>query len=205
MRFHAKLALATPLAVAAAVLAPSAIGSPQGDLDSILRDYSRHDKITPCRFTQGQLESARALISDDLETYAAGIRPAIARAVKRWKDGGCKGRGASANRLRIVAIKASGGPGKESVTIKNTGRKTVNLRGYALRDATDHVVKLRSSKLKAGRKLTVITGCRAGHRKAVQRSTRYYACRKTEVWDDAGDIVELLGVGGGLLAQKTYP
>lgn len=204
MRSHAKLALAALLAITAAVLAPSAIGSPQGDLDSIVRDYSRHDRVTPCRFTQRQLKSARALVSDDVETYTAGITSAIAREGRRWKNGGCKGKGAGASRLRIVAIKATGGPRKESVTIRNTGRRTVDLRGFALRDGTDHIVKLRSSKLKAGRRLTVITGCREGHRKAVQRGTSYYACRKTEIWDDAGDVVELLGVGGGLLAEKTY-
>jgi hypothetical protein len=38
----------------------------------------------------------------------------------------------------------------------------------------------------------------------VLRGARYYACRKTEIWDDAADVVDLLSRGGGLLAQKTY-
>lgn len=197
-----KLAITTVLL--AAVLAPSAAGSPAADLNSIARDYSRDEKVTPCRFTQGQLESARSQISDDIETYAKGIRGAIRREVKRWKDGGCKGRGAAANKLRIVKIKAAGGPDKEYVTIKNTGRKAVSLSGFALRDAGDHTLKFRSTKLKPGAKLKVITGCRAGHRSAVRRGSSYYVCRKNEVWDDAGDTVELLGKGGGLLATKRY-
>ncbi len=202
MRVSVQLALGAVLV--GAVLAPSAAGSPAGDLKSVLRDYSRDEKITPCRFTQGQLESARAQISPDVETYAKGIRPAIVREIKRWEDGGCKGRGASASKLRIVAIKARGGPRRESVTIKNSGRKAVSLRGFALRDAADHTLKFRSTKLAAGRRLQVITGCRKGHKSAVRRGSRYYACRSNEVWDDAGDTVELLGRGGGLLAQKTY-
>lgn len=188
----------------AAVLAPSAAGSPAGDLKSVLQDYSRDDKVTPCRFTLGQLESARTQISQDIEAYAKGVRAAIVREVKRWKDGGCKGKGAAANKLRIVTVKAAGGPGKEYVTIRNTGRKAVSLGGFALRDAGDHTLKLRSTKLKAGAKLKVITGCRKGHRKALRRGSSYYACRKSEVWDDAGDTVELLGRGGGLLATKSY-
>ena len=190
--------------LAAAVLAPSAAGSPAGDLKSILQDYSRDEKITPCRFKPAQLDAARTQISEDIETYAKGIRGAIARERKRWKDGGCRGKAGAAGKLRIVAIKAAGGPSRESVTIKNTGRRAVALRGFALRDAADHTVKLRSVKLRAGRKLTVITGCREGHSSPTRRGSRYYACRKTEVWDDTGDVVELLGRGGGLLAQKKY-
>ena len=202
MTFTAQLAIAA--ALVAALLAPSAAASPAGDLQSVLRDYSRDEKLTPCRFTQGQLESARSQISEDIETYAKGVRGAIVREVKRWKNGGCKGRGAAASKLRIVRIDAAGGPRKESVTIRNVGRKAISLRGFALRDAADHTLKLRSTKLRAGRKLTVITGCRKGHRRPVRRGSRYYACRQAEVWDDAGDVVELLGRGGGLLAQKRY-
>ncbi len=202
MKIRTQLAIAAVLV--AAVLAPTAAGSPAGDLSSVLRDYSRDEKITPCRFTQGQLESARSQISEDIEIYAKGVRGAIRREVKRWKNGGCKGRGAAANKLRIVAIDAAGGPRKESVTIRNTGRRTVRLRGFALRDAADHTLKFRSTKLAPGRRLKVVTGCRKGHRSAFRRGSRYYACRKNEVWDDAGDVVELLGRGGGLLAKKTY-
>lgn len=202
MRLRVQLAVVAVLV--AAVLAPSAAGSPAGDLKSVLQDYSRDERITPCRFTQRQLESARTQISEDIETYAKGIRAAIVREVKRWRDGGCRGRGAAASKLRIVAIKARGGPSKESVTIRNTGKKAISLRGFALRDAGDHTLKFRSTKLKAGRSLKVITGCRKGHRRALRRGSSYYACRKNEVWDDAGDTVELLGRGGGLLAQKKY-
>ncbi len=199
-----KAKLAVIAVLVAAVLAPSAAGSPAGDLKSVLQDYARDERITPCRFTQGQLKGARSQVSEDIETYATGIRAAIARELKRWRDGGCRGKGPRSSRLRIVAVKAAGGPRKESVTIRNTGRRAVSLRGFALRDAADHTLKFRSTKLAAGRSLKVVTGCRKGHNSAVRRGSRYYACRRAEVWDDAGDTVELLGRGGGLLAKKTY-
>jgi hypothetical protein len=199
-----KIQLAVVAVLLAAVLAPSAVGSPAADLNSVARDYSSDEKITPCRFTQGQLESARSQISEDIEAYAKGIRAAITREIKRWKDGACKGKGAAANKLRIVTVKGKGGPAKEYVTIKNTGKKAVSLGGFALRDAGDHTLKFRSMKLRAGAKLKVITGCRKGHKGAVRRGSSYYVCRKNEVWDDAGDTVELLGKGGGLLATKKY-
>ena len=201
-----KAAAALPIAalLAAAALAPGAGASAAGDLQSVLRDYSRDERITPCRFTLGQLKSSRKQISEDVETYAKGIRGALVREIKRWRAGRCKGRGPRSIRLRIVAVKAAGGVDVEAVTIRNTGRRTLRLRGVALRDGADHTIKLRSGRLRPGRRLRIVTGCRAGSSRAVRRGGRYYACRTTEIWDDAGDTVELLSRGGGLIARRTY-
>jgi hypothetical protein len=196
-----KLRCVLATALGAAVLAPSAAATPAADLTAMTRDYARDQKITPCRFTQGQLEAARGQISEDIGAYAKGLPVAMAREIKRWKDHGCRGRGGE---LRIVAVQAAGGADAESVTIKNVGSKTVDLRGYALRDGDDHTLKLGATTLKKGRKLSVVTGCHRGHRGAVRRGSRYYACRSTAFWDDTGDLVELLGPGGGLLSQKRY-
>ena len=199
-----RLQLAFAAVLGAAVLAPGvAGGSPAADLASITRDYTRDGRITACRFTQGQLEGARSKIGEDIASYAAGIAVAIAREIKRWKDGGCAGK-RRAVRLRIIAVSAGGGANVEYVTIKNSGSKTVNLHNYALRDGDDHTLKFRATKLKKGARLRVVTGCHKGRNGAVRRGTRYYACRKTQFWDDAGDLVELLAPGGGLLSQKRY-
>jgi hypothetical protein len=201
-----QLVLAAVLVVAA-VLAPSAVGSPEADLASVSNDYSRDEKVTPCRFTQAQLESARSQISADVETYAKGLRPAVTREIKRWKDGGCTAKkvaAAAGAKVRIVSVQPKGGARAESVTIRNLSGKTVNLRGFALRDAGDHTLKLRTTKLKRGARLTLVTGCRKGSKKAGRRGSRYYFCRSKQVWDDAGDTVELLGRGGGLLSSRTY-
>ena len=206
MGFRIKLASVCVLLVA--VLAPNAAGSPQADLTAVARDYGTDRKITPCRFTAAQLASAASLITGDVATYAAGLDRAIAVELKRHRDGGCTAKrvaAAAGANVRIVKVQPKGGPRREYVTIRNRSRKTVNLRNYALRDAADHTLRLRSTKLKAGRSLRVVTGCRKGSRKAVRRGARYYACRSKEFWDDAGDTVELLGPGGGLLSVKTYP
>lgn len=191
------------LLVAAAVLAPTAAATPAADLSAMIRDHARDDKLTPCRFTKNQLNNARTQISADIDVYGKGIRTAINRELKRWSDGKCKGKRGGA-KLQITKVRGAGAAGKESVTIRNLAGKTVNLKNYALRDSTDHVLKFRSTKLKRGARLKVITGCRSGHRSAVRRGSSYYACRNIEVWDDAGDLVELLGPGGGLLSRKQY-
>jgi hypothetical protein len=206
VRLTPKLAIVAVLATA--TLAPAAAGSPSADLSAIGRDYSTGRDITPCRFTQAQLEGARGLVNGDVETYAAGLGAAIDGEIKRWKDGGCTPRkiaAAAGSKVRIVSVQPKGGARKESVTIKNFSSKTVNLRGYALRDTGDHTLKLRTVKLKKGAKLRLVTGCRKGSKKAGRRGTSYYFCRSKQVWDDAGDTVELLGRGGGLLSTKTYP
>jgi hypothetical protein len=199
-----RLQLAVVAALAAAVLAPGAAGgSATADLAAITRDYTRDQRITPCRFTQHQLEGARSQISGDIATYGRGIDVAIGREIKRWKDRGCAGRRRAA-RLRIVKVAARGDARAESVTIKNIGSKTVNLRGYALRDDADHTLRLRATKLRKGARLRVVTGCPSGRTTAARRGGQYYACRATAFWDDAGDVVQLLAPGGGLLSQKRY-
>lgn len=185
------------------MLAPTAAASPSADLAAMIRDHARDDKLTPCRFTKNQLNNARMQISGDIDVYGKGIRTAINRELRRWRDGKCRGKRGGA-KLRIVRVRATGPAGKESITIRNLAGKTVNLRNYALRDSTDHVIKFRSTKLKRGARLKVITGCRKGHQKPFRRGSSYYACRSVEVWDDAGDVVELLGPGGGLLSRKQY-
>ena len=199
-----RVRLAVLAALAVALLAPIASGSPASDLAAITRDYARDGNVTSCRFVLSQLENARNQISGDAATYAAGLLSEVEREIKRWQDGRCKGKQGGRLDVRIVRIDALGRAKGESVTIRNATRKTINLRGYALRDAADHTIKLRATKLKAGKRLIVITGCRSGHRDPLRRGERYFACRKREIWDDAGDTVELVNAAGALLAQKTY-
>jgi hypothetical protein len=199
----ALLLLAAAALLATVVLAPSASATPSADLAAMIRDQARDNKLTPCRFTKNQLNGARTQITADVDAYGKGIRGAINRELRRWRDGTCRGRRDGA-KLQIVRVRGTGDAGQESITIRNLARKTVNLRKYALRDSTDHVVKLRSTKLRRGARLKVVTGCRSGHSEAFRRGSSYYACRTAEVWDDAGDLVELLGPGGGLLSRKQY-
>ena len=163
MKLPLKLAVAVLLI--AAVLAPSAAGSPSADLSTMIADLGRDEKLTACRFTTTQLKNAQAQISGDVDAYAKGIRPALKRELKRWTDGKCKNKRGYA-KLKIVKVGAAGEAGDESITIKNIGKKAANLRNYSLRDRDDHVLRLRKTKLKAGKSLRVVTGCRSGSSKA---------------------------------------
>jgi Lamin Tail Domain len=189
------------------VAAPGVLASPASDFDAVIKDYTRDQKVTPCLFTQAQLEAARTQLGPDVNAYAPGLSTAISREIKRWKDGDCTAKKVAAARgadVRIVKVKSKGGVKSESVTLRNYSGKSVNLRGYVLRDAGDHVIKFKKTTLKAKRSVVVVTGCRKGTKKAVRKGSRYYACRSKEFWDDAGDIVQLVNPKGGLLSQKTY-
>jgi hypothetical protein len=186
------------------MLVPAAGASPEADNTAIVKDFARDRMITPCLFSQGQLENARSLLTVDADAYTPGLRDALNREVKRWRDGDCKGKLPAGVDVRIVKVRAKGGPAKESVTLKNFGRKTVNLRRYVLRDAADHAIRFKKTTIKPRRSLVVVTGCRRGHKAAVRKGTRYYACRKTQFWDDAGDLVELVNPKGALVSKKRY-
>lgn len=201
MNLPLKLVVAALLTVA--VLAPTAAGSPSADLSAMLADLGRDEKLTACRFTTTQLKNAQQQITGDVDAYAKGIRPAIKRELKRWSDGKCKNKRGYA-KLKIVKVSAAGEAGDESITIKNIGKKAANLRNYALRDRDDHVLRLRKTTLKKGATLRVVTGCRSGSSTPGRKGGRYYACKTVAVWDDAGDLVELLGPGGGLISKKQY-
>lgn len=188
---------------AAILFAPAAGASVSSDTNAIVKDYGGNHSITACRFTIAQLQNAYSTLGPDVDTYSPGLRVAIRRELKRWTDGDCKGKAKTAD-LRIVKVASKGGAGKESVTIENYGAKTVNLRRYVLRDASKHAIRFGKTTLKAGRSLKVVTGCRSGHKSALRKGSTYYGCRKTEFWDDAGDVVQLVNASGTLLSQKQY-
>jgi hypothetical protein len=188
----------------AVMVVPAAGASPQEDNEAIVKDFARDRKITPCLFAQGQLENARMLLTADADAYTPGLRDALNREIKRWKDGDCRGKLPAGVDVRIVRIHARGGPKKESVTLKNFGRATVSLRRFVLRDADDHAIRFKKTTIKPGRSIVVVTGCRRGHSGALRKGSRYYACRKTQFWDDAGDVVELVNPKGALVSRKRY-
>ncbi|MDX6717878.1 MAG: hypothetical protein QOJ63_132 [Solirubrobacteraceae bacterium] len=189
--------------LAAIALAPAAGASPASDSAAVIKDYGHDRNITSCRFKQSQLKNALAGITPDVDTYAPGFRKEVNAELKRWKDGGCKKKRGAID-VRIVAIKARGGAKSESVTLRNYGSKTVNLSRYVLRDASDHTIRLGKTTLKKHARLRVVTGCRTGRRSAFRKGSTYYACRGTEFWNDAGDVVELDAPTGGLLSRKKY-
>jgi hypothetical protein len=184
-------------------LAPGAAAGPAEDYNAVARDYQDDGDITACRFTQTQLGNVRSQIPPDVDAYAPGFRSEINKEINRWQSGGCPGGGGASKTLdvRIVKVRSKG---KESVTIKNVGNVKVNLRRYTLRDRSGHKLRFKTTRLKVGRKLRVFTGCAKGHTKAFRKGSRYYGCKKRELWDDAGDVVKLFTPGGHKLSQRGY-
>ncbi len=188
----------------AAVLAPAAGASPASDAAAVLRDLGSDGDIAPCRFTLGQLENARNQLGADINTYAPAVKAEINREITRWKDGGCKGKAGAAVDVRIVKVQFKGGATKESVTLKNFGSKSVNLRRYVLSDYAKHKIRFKKTTIKAGRTLKVVTGCRRGSKRAVRKGSTYYACRTKQFWENSGDVARLFTPGGTIVSVKAY-
>jgi len=199
---HLRCALAAVLLAAA--LAPAASASPASDLNAVLKDYGSDADIASCRFTIGQLESARSALGSDFNTYAPSVKAEINREITRWKDGGCKNKAGAAPDVRITRIQYKGSAKKESVTLKNFSSKSVNLRGYVLSDYAKHKIRFKKTTIKAGRTLKVVTGCRKGSKGAVRKGSTYYACRTKQFWENGGDIAGLFTSGGTLVSIKSY-
>ena len=196
------LAITLATALSALVLIPGAATGASTDFEAVLRDYQPDENITSCRFTRKQLEAVLAKVPSDSTVYAPGFKTELKREIAAWKKGRC--RAAARSKLQIVKIKPEGDAAQESVTIRNRGRKAVNLRNYVLRDSAGHAIRFGKTKLKGRRQLIVITGCRPRARKASRKGSRYYACRQTEFWDDGGDVVELVNSVGSLLSTKSF-
>lgn len=180
------------------LLAPSAAASQATIASAVFKDYQSDADITACLFTEAQLKSLK--VGADFDSYSPDLKNEINKEIARWRNGGCSGK--AKNGLRIVTAKGKGSARKEYVTIKNAGRKSVKLGGYALRDHARKKIRLPSIRLAKGRTLRVITACAKGKHKPSRKGSRYYACRKTGFWNDTRDVVELLSPSGKVLARK---
>lgn len=203
--------------IALAVSAPTSTqAAPSDDFNAVFRDWVSDEDITACRFTRQQLINAAAVgaSSQQVSTYSPGFGIEVRREIARHDFGGCP-RPAAVNgppagprshlrAVRITRIRPGGGPA-ESVTIRNTGSRSVNLGGATLRDRSGNRVRIpRGTRLGARRSLRIITGCERGRRKAVRRGSRLFACRRTRVWNDRGDVVRVVDSRGIVVTQHGY-
>jgi lamin tail-like protein len=200
-------------------LATSASADPASDYAAVRNDYMAHGgNITACKFTRTQLVNARSQITPDVDAYDPGFRDEVNTEIRRWDSGGCKGSGgggggggsgpAGKADFRIVALKGKvrgRNKRREYVTIRNRGGKTGNLKGWSLRDRSGHRIRFRKSlRLKAHRRLRVVSGCAKRHRRAFRRGTRYYACRKSSIWNDRGDVAKLIDKNHKVVSQRGF-
>ena len=205
-----------PPLLVAALGAPAAHAAPIDDYRAVADDFRGDGDITPCRFSRQQLVSAGLVAGGvpDFDRYAPGFRAEVAREIARHDSGGCSGvstppdtseRASSPlRRVKIAGIRPRGGLA-ESVTIRNGNSRSVTIGRATLRDRRGNRVRIpRGTRLGARRSLRIITGCARGRRRAVRRGSRLYACRRSRVWDDRGDVVKVVDARGIVVAQRGY-
>ena len=200
--------------VAFAVGAPAAEAAPSDDFHAVMFDWISDEDITDCRFTREQLVNAAIVgaASREVSAYSPGFAIEVRREIARRDFGGCPSpavpddpRARSPLRaVRITRIRPRGGRA-ESVTIRNSGSRRVNLGRATLRDRSGNRVRIpRGIRLGARRSLRIITGCARGRKKAVRRGARLFACRRARLWDDRGDVVKVVDTRGTVATQRGY-
>lgn len=88
---------------------------------------------------------------------------------------------------------------KEYIQVKNTGKKTLNLTGYVLRDnGPQRFTFPKGTTLKPGKTLTIRSG------KGSNTSTTLYWGKSSYIWNNTGDTARLHSSKGTLLESCAY-
>ena len=156
-------------------LAPLAGAAPADDYAAIHHDWEKDGQITPCYWTEAQLQNAREIANDNPDDTYNGFPEKVDVEIARWRNGGC------APRPRIVGVKAK----RERVLIANRGGTPAKVGGMRLRDRQRNTIRLR-------RGLTIAPG-----QTIVVRSPR-------PIWDDRGDVARLVTRSGRVVSQYGY-
>ncbi|ANS79432.1 Competence-like protein [Serinicoccus hydrothermalis] len=89
---------------------------------------------------------------------------------------------------------------REKISVKNTGRSTVTLSGYTIRDKQNHSFTFpKNTTVKPGKTVTVHTG------KGTNGSGRFYWGQGNYVWNNTpGDTATLRSSGGSVQDTCTF-
>ncbi|MBA2505665.1 MAG: hypothetical protein H0V29_06935 [Thermoleophilaceae bacterium] len=177
------------------VAAPVAMADAIGDYTQVRQDFQQADgQITPCRYTSAQLENARRVALSSPDLSYTGLVGAIEREIARRCSTTLLG-------MKIVSVRGKGRGARERVVLRNGGQKTIRLRG-TLRNRAGKRLKLSTTSVKRGKRLTVSLGCRKGRRG--KRGSRLYACKSGNFFKDRGDVVRLYDLKGRVASQYGY-
>jgi hypothetical protein len=157
------------------VLAPIALADPAGDYTAVHHDWEKDGQITPCYWTQAQLENAREIADDNPDDSYNGFPEKVDVEIERWRAGKC------APRARIAGVRAK----RERVLITNSGATPVKVGGLRLRDRQRNTIRLRRGLRIAPGETIVVRGSRP-------------------IWDDRGDIARLVARDGTVVSQYGY-
>lgn len=190
-------------------LVATALAAPTDDYTRVRVDWQDDGVITPCRFSETELENARDVAQSNADFAYTGLVDAIDAEIARWRRGGCSGLAPETTRakspldgLRITAVKAKA----EQVVIFNRTRRAISLTGSRLqnRRGNRRVAFKRGTRIRARKHLIVHTACLEGRRRAAVKGGRYYACSRRQLWRDRGDVARLADRRRVVVSQFGY-
>nr|WP_233265084.1 lamin tail domain-containing protein [Halomarina oriensis] len=118
-------------------------------------------------------------------------------------DGGDTGGSGDGVTVTTVNYDAAGDDGSnlndEYVVLENTGGASVDLTGWTLSDAADHVYTFPTFSLDAGATVTVHTGSGS------DTATALYWGNGSPLWNNGGDTATLADDTGAVVDEYTYP
>jgi hypothetical protein len=206
------LVLATAIAAAAAALPASA--SPQSDFNAVYADWKKDLKITPCQWSQAQLQNTYDIARSNPDfQYETKFVDDTQREINRWKSGGCSGIQPLSVRkksplfgVHIVSVRGRGGAARELVKIRNGKRKTVSFRNASLVNikGAGYFFPARF-KLAKGRTATVHIGCAKGVKRRATFTTRsVWLCGTRGLFRDRGDLARLADAKRLVVSERGF-
>ena len=206
-------ATAAGVAIGLSIALP-ALANPQSDFNAVYGDWKADHVVTPCAWTQVQLQNAYnvATQSPDFQ-YSTDFTDDVHREIQRWKSGGCNGTSTLKTQKKsplfgahITKVSGRGGPAREFVKIKNRGKKAVSFRKARLLNGKRGRGAVFPSrfKLRRGKTALVTVGCAPGRRHAYFKGTKVWLCRRTQLFRDRGDVARLADAKGVIVSQRGF-
>ena len=208
---HGRIAAAVLVALIASALPAQA--TPQSDFDAVYGDWKKDLVITPCAWSQAQLQNAYDIANSNPDfQYETRFVDDTRAEINRWKTGGCAGvQPLSARKrsplcgVRIVKVRGKGGASRESVTIRNTSRKTKSFRKASLTNVKGKGFYFPPRfKLAKGRTAVVHVACATGKTRQTFTKRAVWLCGKRQMFNDRGDLARLADAKLLVVSQRGY-
>jgi hypothetical protein len=198
---------------AAGVAAAPAGASPQSDFNAVYGDWKPDLVITPCRWTQGQLQNAYNVANSNPDfQYETRFSDDVQAEISRWRKSGCAGVAPFSERsasplfgARIVTVSGKGAAAREVVQLRNVGTTTLSFRNASLRNLKgSKAVFPGGFRLGKGRTAVVVVGCAKGKRGPSFTARTVWLCRRSQLFGDRGDVARLADAKGVVVTQRGF-
>jgi hypothetical protein len=204
------LALALLVSMGAAL---PAAATPQSDFDAVYGDWRKDLVITPCAWSQAQLENAYGIANSNPDfQYETEFVDDTRAEINRWKSGACAGVKPLAARkrsplfgVRIVKVRGKGAAARETVTIRNTTRKSKSFRRASLTNLEGKGFYFPPRfRLARGRTAVVHVACAQGKKRQSFTRRAVWLCSRRQMFSDRGDLARLADGKLTVVSQRGY-